>query len=103
MRVEKINLLSDHDSGHDLGAFVRIPEARPTHRQPALRPQKKGVKFFLSRFLVLAFLFAASFGVGRFSLTPTVNYALAKLENVPILGKMSHLITSPNRELSGEG
>lgn len=65
------------------------------------RPRRSGasaVKFFISPLLV-AIVFAASFGMGRLSLTGTASAALAPLADIPI---MKHLVGSPDRKLIGE-
>ncbi len=58
-------------------------------------------KFFVSP-LTLAIVFAASFVLGRVSLTEAASFAMAGLDRVPIIGHMSHLISSPDRKLDGE-
>jgi anionic cell wall polymer biosynthesis LytR-Cps2A-Psr (LCP) family protein len=52
--------------------------------------------------LTLAIIFAASFVLGRVSLTEAASFAMAGLNKVPILSHMSHLISSPDRQLIGE-
>ncbi len=81
MQPLKVNLLSNER--HE-------PPAQSTGRSP--------VSFFLSPALI-ALLFVLSFGFGRFTLSQTTAVAL---DNIPILGQMSHLISSPNRQLQGE-
>lgn len=59
------------------------------------------VKFFLLPLLILI-IFTLSFGFGRLSLSQTASFALDELDNIPILGQMRHLISSPDRKLLGE-
>jgi len=84
MELPKVNLLEGE-----------TPRSRRTER--AVRK----AKFFISP-LTLAIIFAVSFVLGRVSLTEAASLAIAGLDNVPILGQMSHLISSPDRELAGE-
>ncbi len=59
------------------------------------------VKFFLSPLLIVI-IFTLSFGFGRLSLSQTASFALDELDNIPIIGQMKHLISSPDRKLQGE-
>ncbi|MEA3249711.1 MAG: LCP family protein [Patescibacteria group bacterium] len=71
---------------------------------PATRKRRRAAakaKHIISP-LTLAIIFAASFLLGRVSLTEAASFAMAELQNVPILGSMSHLISSPDRKLAGE-
>ncbi len=81
MNPLKVNLLSDER---------REPSPSGTGRTP--------VSFFLSPVLI-ALVFLASFAFGRLTLSQTTSLAL---ESIPIIGQVSHLISSPNRKLQGE-
>ena len=62
---------------------------------------RKPVGFFLSSVLV-TLVFAGSFGFGRLTRSETAAFALEQLADVPIIGQMRHLISSPDRKLAGE-
>lgn len=61
---------------------------------------KRGPGGFAS-LMIFAAIFAASFGVGRLSLTEGASAALASIENLPVIRQM-HLISSQDRRLIGE-
>lgn len=62
---------------------------------------KRPLKFLISPLLIAA-IFVGSFVMGRVSQSEAASFALSGLDNVPIIGKMSHLISSPDRKLTGE-
>jgi len=67
-------------------------------------PGKSGnlpVKFFISP-LAVAIVFILAFVLGRISQSEAASLALAELDRLPLLGQMSHLISSPDRKLIGE-
>lgn len=79
---------------------VNLLEAE-TSRSRRNKDIARKAKSFVSP-LTLAIIFSASFVLGRVSLTEAASFAMAGLDNVPILGHMSHLIGSPDRKLIGE-
>ncbi|MFH1047747.1 MAG: LCP family protein [Patescibacteria group bacterium] len=62
---------------------------------------RSSVKFFISP-LLIAVIFISSFVLGRISQSEAASFALAELDDVPIFGRVSHLINSPDRKLIGE-
>jgi len=79
-----VNLLHDKDTASSPG-----------------KTGKSSVKFFISP-LAIAIVFICAFAMGRISQSEAASFALSELEHVPILGQVSHLISSPDRVLAGE-
>ncbi|HTK04236.1 MAG TPA: LCP family protein [Candidatus Eisenbacteria bacterium] len=85
MKLVKVNLLS---------ADKHVTTEDRTGHAP--------VKFFLSPLLTFA-IFLASFAIGRMTLSQESALAFAEqLDNIPIIGQMRHLMSSPDRKLAGE-
>lgn len=84
MKIHKVNLLPGDRT---------VATADRTGRSP--------VNFFLSP-IIIGLIFVLSFGFGRLTLSESASFALSELEGVPLLGKMRHLIGSPDRKLRGE-
>ncbi len=57
--------------------------------------------FFLSPLLIVA-VFALSFAFGRLTRSAQSGPDFSGIDNIPIIGEMSHLMSSPNRQLRGE-
>ncbi len=71
-------------------------------QKEAVRTGRLPVKFFLSPLLLIA-AFVGSFAVGRVTQSQAGTFAMSGLDNIPLIGQMRHLISSPDRQLQGEG
>ncbi len=68
---------------------------------PFRRAGTKPVRFFISP-VTVAMVFVLAFLLGRVSGSEAASYALGGLGQLPFLGGVRHLISSPDRKLTGE-